>query len=104
MSNLNVRKLDPPTNSRPQFDAKCGKIQYVSDSLAFGHYFCNNAPLGYSRKNPNRGVEDIFNFSFFYFTPGNSRQNKAQPVDILQNYVRSTAKNKDPWKFHIIFS
>ena len=49
-----------------------------------------------------------WNFSLFYFTPGNSRQNKAQPQDIPQNCVRtlgnSKTKNKDPWKFHIIFS
>ena len=38
-------------------------------------------------------VEDIlfwkppWYFSFFYFTPGNSRQNKAQPLDIPQNCV-----------------
>ena len=51
-----------------------------------------------------------WNFSFFYFTPGNSRQNKAQPLDIPQNCVRSLgnskAKNKDPWvrlTFHITF-
>ena len=59
------------------------------------------------------GVEDIlfpkpsWNFSFFYFTPGNSRQNKAQALDIPQNCVRSLgnfkAKKKDPWKFHIIY-
>ena len=30
MSNLNVRELDPPTRLH-QFDANCGKIQYVSD-------------------------------------------------------------------------
>ena len=38
---------------------------------------------------------------FFYFTPGNSRQNKAQPLDIPQICVRSLgnskAKNKHPW-------
>ena len=51
-----------------------------------------------------------WNFSFFYFTPGKNfrQQNKAQPLDIPQNCVRflgnSKAKNKDPWKFHIIFS
>ena len=60
------------------------------------------------------GIKDIifwknpWNFSFFYFIPGNSRQNKAQPLDIPQNCVRSLGnsktKNKDPWKFHIIFS
>ena len=48
-----------------------------------------------------------WNFSFLYFTPGNSRQNKAQPLEIPQNCVsslgNSKTKNKDPWKFHIIF-
>ena len=69
--------------------------------------------MGNSRKNPNERVEDTlfwntWNFSFSYFTPGNSRQNKAQPLDISQNCVRSLgnsrAKSKDPWKFHIIYS
>ena len=76
--------------------------------------------LGYSRENLNRegGLGYTFltpppfpwNFSFFYFTPGKNfrQQNKAQPLDIPQNCVRflgnSKAKNKDPWKFHIIFS
>ena len=69
--------------------------------------------MHYSRKNPNREVKDILffknplNFSFFYFIPGNLRQNKAQPQDIPQNCVESLgyskAKIKDPWKFHIIF-
>ena len=44
-------------------------------------------------------------FHFFYFTPGNSRQNEAHPPP--QNCVRSLgnskAKNKHPWKFHLIF-
>ena len=46
----------------------------------------------------NRGVEDIlfrksrWNFSFIYFTPGNSRQIKAPPLEIAQNCVTS-------WKF-----
>ena len=31
MSNLYVRELDPRTHLQ-QFDANCGKIQYVSDS------------------------------------------------------------------------
>ena len=47
-------------------------------------------------------------FHYFFFTPGNSRQNKAQPLYIPQNCVRtlgnSKAKNKDPWRFRIIFS
>ena len=65
--------------------------------------------IGYSRKNPNiYFFENPLDFFIFYFTPGNSRQNKAQPLDIPQNYVRSLgnskAKNKDPWNFHIIFS
>ena len=50
-------------------------------------------------------LHGIFHFS--YSTPGNSRQNKAQPLDIPQNCVRSLGnfktKNKDPWKFHLIF-
>ena len=60
------------------------------------------------------GVEDIlfwkppWNFSVFYFTPGNSSQNKSQTLDIPQNFVRSLGnsktKNKNPWKFCIIFS
>ena len=54
--------------------------------------------MGYSRKNPNTGVEDILflkthlEFLIFYFTPGNSRQNKAQPLDIPQECVRSLAQ------------
>ena len=61
-----------------------------------------------------QGVEDIpfwklpRNFSFFCFKPGNSRQSKAQLLDIPQNCVKSLgnskAKYKDSsWKFHIIF-
>ena len=74
-------------------------------------------PLGYSRKKSKQGGLRINFFEpppppeffiFFFFTPGNSRQNKAQPLDIPQNCVRSfgnsKTKNKDPWKFHIIFS
>ena len=34
-----------------------------------------------------------WNFSFFYFNPGNSRQNKNQPLDIPQNCV-----SQIPWK------
>ena len=53
-------------------------------------------------------LKSPWNFSFFYLTSKISRQNKAQPLDIPQNCVRSLrnfkAKNKDPWKFHIIFS
>ena len=79
--------------------------------------FCSNSSAVTKWAIPEKietGVEDMlfwnpWNFSFFfYFTPGNSRQNKAQPLDIPQNCVRSLgnskAKNKDPWKFHIIFS
>ena len=60
------------------------------------------------------GVEDSYTFLktpagiFHFFTSGNSRQNKARPLNIPQNCVRSLgnskANNKDPWKFHIIFS
>ena len=66
--------------------------------------------LGYSRKNPN-GVQAFlkpllpsWSFSFFYFTPGNSRQNKAVQPFIPQNcgkldplpFGNSKATNKDP--------
>ena len=48
-------------------------------------------------------------FHFFYFTSGNSRQNKAQPLDIPQNCVRSLGNSTlfflgHPWKFHFIFN
>ena len=66
------------------------------------------------QKKPNTGEEDIlfwkppWNFYFFYFTPENSRQNKAPPLEIPQSYVRSLespkARNQDPWKFCISFS
>ena len=66
--------------------------------------------MGYSRKNPN-GVQAFlkpllpsWSFSFFYFTPGNSRQNKAVQPFIPQNcgkldplpFGNSKATNKDP--------
>ena len=71
--------------------------------------------MGYSRKTLNRGGLRIYIFEtppgifhFFYFTPGNSRQNKPPPREIPQICVRSLgnskAKNQDPLKFHIIFS
>ena len=69
--------------------------------------------IGYFPEKIQTGVLRIYFFEnpleFFisYFTPGNSRQNKVQPLDIPQNCVRflgnCKAKKKDPWKFHIIF-
>ena len=69
--------------------------------------------MGYSRKKPKRGGwgHTFLNppgiFHFFYFSPGNFRQNKAPPLEIPQNCVtflgNSNTKNQDPWKFHIIF-
>ena len=69
--------------------------------------------MDYSRKNPNSGgwgyifLKNPLEYSFFYYTPGNSRQKKAQPLDNPQNCVRSLgnskAKNNDPWKFHTFF-
>ena len=69
------------------------------ESLVDSVFVCR---MGYSRKNPKKwgggeggggwGVEDILfwntllNFSFFYFTPWNSRQNKAQIMDISQDF------------------
>ena len=56
--------------------------------------------FGYSRKKNRggeRGFEDIlfwthlppWTFSFFYFTSGNSRQNKAPPLEVSHNCVAS---------------
>ena len=74
----------------------------------------------YSRKNPNRrGVEDIYifeyvppwNFSCFLLYPWKFQTKQSSTpglLDIPQNCVRSLGisktKNKDSWKFHIIFS
>ena len=59
--------------------------------------------MGCSRKNPKKGggvdwgytfLKNPWNFSVFYFTLGNSRQNKvkAHSLDIPQNYVRSPSE------------
>ena len=61
--------------------------------------------LGYSRKKTNRGdgglriciFEKTLGFLFFYFTLGNSGQNKAPPPEIPQNYVANLCYI--PWKF-----
>ena len=66
----------------------------------------------YSRKKQAGGLRTYFFdhwiFLFIYFTPGNSRQIKAPPLEIVQICVtslgNSKTKNQDPWKFHIIFS
>ena len=90
--------------------------------------------FGYSRKKCKQGCWGYYflktpplNFSFFYFTPSNSRQSKAQPLDITQNCIRSKSKDQkqrpqeiphyfllvifgnstlfliNPWKFHMLF-
>ena len=40
-------------------------------------------------------LETPWIFSFFYFNPGSSRQNKAPPLDIPQNCVRSLGNPKE---------
>ena len=70
--------------------------------------------IKWARKNTKRGdwgytfFKTPLEFFIFYFRPGNSWQNKVQPLYIPQNCVRtlgnSKAKDKDPWKFSIIFS
>ena len=57
--------------------------------------------FGYSRKKKQRGWEGVWGhtflnpppppwtFSFFYFTSGNSRQNKAPPLEVSHNCVAS---------------
>ena len=68
-----------------------------------------NSEMGHSRKNPNRGLRIYFfgNPLEFYFTPGKSRQNKAQPLDISQNCIRSLGNSAsfliNPLKFHRLF-
>ena len=46
-------------------------------------------------------------FFIFYFTPGNSRHNKTQHLDIPHNCVRSVGnskfKNKDPLEIQLYF-
>ena len=53
------------------------------------------------------GILEFFIFLLYPWTPGNSRQNKAQSLDIPQNCLtfvgNSKAKNKDSWKFHVFF-
>ena len=114
----------PGKNSEDRSFFSCQKLS-SQDYLALVPYFVKNI---YSypfhneifQKKPKQGglgeggVEDIFfwnpswNFSFFYYTPGNCRQKNAQTLDNPQNCVKSLgnskAKNNDPWKFHIIFS
>ena len=87
---------------------------------------------GILQKKSKQGGLRIYFFEnsleFFYFNPGSSRQNKAQPLDIAHNCVRSIgkseAKNQSPgnatllflitlgnstlflinlWKFHMLF-
>ena len=65
--------------------------------------------LGYSRKKTNREVEGILFwkpseiFYFFYFTPGNSRQYKAPPLEILQSCIKflENSKTKPPRSLEI---
>ena len=56
--------------------------------------FKTSNTMSYSRKKQTaRGghtfVKTPWNFSFFYLTPGNSRQIKAPPLEIVQNCVIS---------------
>ena len=69
--------------------------------------------LGYPEKNQTGsrtfffenpcGICQSFTFNF---TPGNTRQNKAPPLEVAPNCVRSlgNSKAKNPWKFFINFS
>ena len=62
-------------------------------SYIYWPIYFNHQSLGYSRKkNGDWGhtfLKTPWNFSFFYFTPGNSRQNKAPPLEIPQIFARS---------------
>ena len=85
-------------------------IDHLIQKIVFMSYLVSSRKLKFEKKSKQLGWRYTFlktpsNFSFFYFTPWNSRQNKAQTLDIPQNCVRSfgnfKAKNKNPWKFHI---
>ena len=98
-------------------------IQWLHFTNYYKKYLQNFKYSGYNglfQKKTNTGVggrwglrtyfsePPSWNFLFIYFTPGNSRQNKAPALEIVQNCVTSLenfkTKNQDPWKFHIIFS
>ena len=79
-----------------------GGTLYIHFSSSDPLHYC----LGYSNGGWGWG-ESPWNFSFFYFWKFKAKLN---PLDIPQDCVRSLglleipkAKNKDPWKFHIIF-
>ena len=72
--------------SRP---LQTGFSQRVNNICYFNLIVC--CKIDYSRKNPNRGVQDIFFFEnpagifhFSYFTSGNSRQKKAQQASTYE--------------------
>ena len=59
----------------------------ISSPLSLARSFLTQKLMTYSRKNSNRGGGGLriyffapLEFSFLYFAPGNSRQNKAQPL------------------------
>ena len=91
------------------------KLEYeapIYDDFHFGANFKRHIKmqirLSYSRKKQNRGgggrglrkylfEKTTWNFFVFYFTLGNSGQNKAPPLEIPQNCVTSLCYI--PWKF-----
>lgn len=98
-----------------------------SETIVFEEKYCGNElplssfALGYSRNNQTGkkgGGSSLrtqllfeikaWNFKFFCFAPGNSGQNKASLLEILENGVTHLAslkaKNQYQWKFPIIFS
>ena len=90
------QSFTPGNSTKSCYTTWLGLFQKKSkQGKSSGYIFLNPSPL------------PPWNFSFFYFTPGNSRQNKVQPLDIPQNCVKSLgnskAKNKDSRKFHITF-
>ena len=66
-----------------------------------------------SEKKQAAGFEDIlfwkpaWNFSFFHFTPGNSRHSKAPPLEIPRPKTKTLGNSTlfliNPWKFHKLF-
>ena len=62
--------------------------------------------MGYSKKKQIGGWGHTFlkphwKFSFIYFTPGNSRQINAPPLEIVQNCIKSLGSSKTKNQDHL---
>ena len=125
-SGTNFRSCKHKSNIFFQFDCSFPIISLPS-TFVWWTFACNQKWAIPEKKQTGGGggVEDILFWKpplelfIFYFTPGNSLQSKAPPLEIPQNCVRSlenfkaktkTPKNSTlcfllhPWKFHFVFN